>query len=113
MDDNRVTARKTLEAQLIDRAMKDEEFRQALVRDPKAVFAREFDITMPEHIHVQVLEERPGTAYLVLPQAVASVGAELSDAELESVAGGWSEDTGECGHSCDWGTCVDTCGCYG
>jgi hypothetical protein len=114
MDENRVTARKRLEAQLIDRAMKDELFREELVRDPKGVFARELGITVPEHINVEVVEERPTTVYLVLPPTPASAGAELSDQELEAVAGGgWSEDTGECGHSCDWGTCVDTCGCYG
>ncbi len=39
MDDNRVTIRQRLEAQLIDRAMKDAAFREELVRDPKGVFA--------------------------------------------------------------------------
>jgi hypothetical protein len=67
-----------------------------LVRDPKGVFARELGITIPENIHARVLEERPAQVYLVLPQAPASAGAELSDTELEAVAGGgWSETT-EC-----------------
>ncbi len=86
MDDNRVTARKTLEAELIDRAMKDNGFRQELVRDPKAVFAREFGITMPEHLTINVLEEGPTTVYLVLPPSPASRGGELADADLETTA---------------------------
>ena len=82
--------RKQLEAQLISRALEDAAFRQELVSDPKAVFPRELGLTMPEHITVQVLEESPSTVYIVLPQAVAAMGAELSDAELEAVAGGWT-----------------------
>ena len=48
MDDKQVTARKTLEAQLIDRAMKDAAFREQLLRDPKAVFARALGIEVLE-----------------------------------------------------------------
>ena len=88
MDENPVTTRRALEAQLIDRAMKDETFRQELVRDPKGVFERELSIRIPEHITVQVLEESPTTVYLVLPPPVDSAGTEVPDAELEAVAGG-------------------------
>ncbi len=104
MDDNTMSNRQRLEAQLIDRAMKDDGFRQELVRDPKAVFEREFGIRTPEHLTVEVLEERPTTVYLVLPQAPARVGTELSDAELEAVAGGWSAETAECG-TCEVTAC--------
>ncbi len=107
MDENRVTARKRLEAQLIDRAMKDELFREELVRDPKGVFARELGITVPEHINVEVVEERPTTVYLVLPPTPASAGAELSDQELEAVAGGgWSASTAECGSCAETDCCM-------
>ena len=114
MDENTINARKQLEAQLIDRALKDETFRQELVRDPKGVFTRELGITMPEQIQVQVLEESPTTVYLVLPRSVASAGTELSDADLEAVAGGWTEvtacDVGTCGGASCGATCADyTC----
>ena len=36
MDENPVTTRKQLEAQMIDRAMQDETFRQELLGDPRA-----------------------------------------------------------------------------
>ena len=88
MDESKMNARQTLEAQLIDRAMKDETFRQELLRDPKGVVARELGIQMPENIDVQVLQESPSTVYLVVPRPVQSADAELSDKELEAVVGG-------------------------
>ncbi len=68
MDEKPGNARKALEAQLIDRAMKDETFRQELLHDPKGVFERELGIRLPEHVTVQVLEESPSTVHLVLPR---------------------------------------------
>ena len=53
---------------------------------------------------MQVLEESPSTVYLVLPPPVPGAGAELSDADLEAVAGGWTEFT-----ACDVNTCLGTC----
>ncbi len=88
MDENAGKTRTQLEAQVIDRAMKDEAFREELVRDPKGVFARELGMNMPEHIQVQVLEESPTTVYLVLPPPFPGASAELSDEQLETVAGG-------------------------
>ncbi len=93
MDESRMTGRKKLEAQLIDRAMKDATFRQELLRDPKGVFARELNIPIPEHITVQVVEESPNHVYLVLPRGLVSAGAELADTELEEVAGGFTPAT--------------------
>jgi hypothetical protein len=106
MDENTLSTRHRLEAQLIEHAMKDKAFREELVRDPKGVFARELGITMPATIDVLVLEESPSTVYLVLPHPPARVGAELSDEELETVAGGWSE-----ANCMDSFSCGETCGC--
>ena len=103
MDENAGKTRQRLEARLINRALKDDTFREELVRDPRAVFARELGIQMPEHIQVQVLEESPSTVYLVLPQRLPGAGTEFSDADLEAVAGGYN--------SSDYFTCpaVATC----
>jgi hypothetical protein len=41
-------------------------------------------------VEIQVVEETPTTAYLVLPAGPVRAGQELSDQELEAVAGGWT-----------------------
>lgn len=52
---------------------------------------------IPSNIAVEVVEETPTKVYLVLPPAAAARGQELSDEELEAVAGGWTGPTECCG----------------
>lgn len=82
--------------QIIARAMKDENFRQQLLANPRAVLERELGIALPQDVSVQVYEDTPTTIHLVLP-AKPQGGAvqELSDAELETIAGG-AGGTGDC-----------------
>jgi hypothetical protein len=85
-------SRKQSEAQVITRAQQDSAFRQELLSDPKGVIAREMGVTLPDSVNVEVVEETASKVYLVLPPQAASTGSQLSDAELENVAGGWSID---------------------
>lgn len=78
--------RKEIEEQIITRAWQDESFKQELLSNPKAAFEKE-GIPLPEGIEVRVAEESPNTFYLVLP-VKPSEAAELSESDLESVAGG-------------------------
>src|SRR5688572_5274273 len=85
--------RHEIEAELIERAAKDEAFRRALVDDPRGTLEREVGVRVPEGISLTVREESPTTLYLVLPSAPRREGGELSDTELEGVAGGCSLET--------------------
>jgi hypothetical protein len=69
------------------RALKDPTFRQQILNNPKAVLAREYNLQLPDHITVHVLEESPDSLTLVLPPAVEEM-QELADKDLEAVAGG-------------------------
>ena len=69
--------------------MKDEAFRQHLLRDPKQTVERELGLTLPEGVTVQIYEEAPTTLHLVLPmKPLTAQLQELSDEELKEIAGG-------------------------
>jgi hypothetical protein len=84
--------RKKIEQQLIEKAMKDTSFRHQLLVNPKEVIEAEFGQKIPEAIQINVLEEDANTVYLILPQVVQNPEMELTEAELNAVAGGeaWS-----------------------
>jgi len=100
--------KKELEAKIIAKALKDEKFRQELIKDPKGCFEKEFGISIPGSIVINVVEEKEGEVCIVLP-AMENQEGELSEMEMESVAGGWSgadcaDDTSciACGGSCNF-----------
>lgn len=80
------TPRQEIEDALIAKAQADPAFRQALLKDAKTAIETEFGIKFPSGMEFKVLEETPMTNYLVLPPAL---NGELSDDELDAVAGGW------------------------
>jgi len=92
--------RSEMEEKIIAKAWKDESFREALLRDPKAALKQEFGYQFPPNTNVQVVEENNDTFYLVLPM---NPEAELSTGELDSVAGGFGGLSGPKPR---------TCGCY-
>lgn len=92
-------ARQGLEAQVIERAGKDPQFRDQLKQDPHGTVSRDFGVQVPQDITLEILEETPTKVYLVLPASPAQRGQELSGEELEAVAGGWSGT--DCGAACD------------
>ena len=81
--------RAELEGRLIQRSLDDQSFRQRLLEDQRATIEEELGMSLPEGVEVRVVEETAQTIYLVLPGvSSAGEGGELSDRELESVAGG-------------------------
>jgi hypothetical protein len=97
--------RAEMEWKLIQRSLEDEDLRQRLLDDPKGAIEQELGIQLPESIEVRALEESAETIYLVLPSASpVGQGVELSDEELEVVAGGdvWTPacEATECTYGC-------------
>lgn len=91
--------RAEMERTLVQRSLEDEDFRQRLLDDPKATVEQELGTQLPEGVEVRVVEESADTIYLVLPSTSPLGQGEISDEELEAVAGGgetvW-EDTCSC-----------------
>lgn len=84
--------RRQAEALLVEKARTDQAFRRALLANPTATIAREFNIDFPTGVTMRVLEETPTELYLVLP--LEPTVATLSDRELESVVGGTLDQEG-------------------
>jgi hypothetical protein len=74
-------------SEILARGAGEPEFRARLLNDPAAVLRDEFGMQIPPSYRVQFIEKADGVdALIVLPDPEAS--DELSDAELEDVAGG-------------------------
>jgi hypothetical protein len=82
--------REQMERRLVERSLQDDAFRQHLLADPKVAVEEELATRLPEEVQVRVVEETAQTIYLVLPFAspLGGEGGELSDRDLEAVAGG-------------------------
>jgi hypothetical protein len=71
---------------VLARSATDMEFRQKLVSEPRAAFSEYTGREVPESFNVAFVENQ-ADATIVLPNAIDSE-AELSEQELEAVAGG-------------------------
>ena len=94
--------RTAMEQRIVQRSLEDDAFRQQLLADPRAAVEQELGSQLPSGIRVQVVEETADTVFLVIPlssQAGENEG-ELSDSELESVAGGWDHQLGTGYNTC-------------
>jgi hypothetical protein len=80
-------SRHDLEAKLVKRCWEDESFRKEFTADPTATFVKYLKVPPASLPRIAVHQETPGSWHIVLPAKPANT-SELSDAELEKVAGG-------------------------
>lgn len=87
-------------------ASKNPEYRQALLEKPREVVGAQLGTTIPPSVQVKVVEEKPNEFYVVIPY-MAKEGEELSDADLEQVAGGFKDYKCEVKASLGMGTRIE------
>jgi hypothetical protein len=74
-------------------AVENPKYREALIKDPKAIIEKQLNTSLG-NVKVKAVVDTADTTYVVIPH-VAGEG-ELSDADLEKVAGGKQDIKAEC-----------------
>ena len=69
--------------QIVERSSLDEEFRKALLADPKSTICEELGITIPESMTIQVHESDMQTVHLALPP-----DPNITEEQLEAISAG-------------------------
>jgi hypothetical protein len=74
-----------LNEQIAKRASEKEDFRAALLSDPKKALENEFGVVIPDTLKIEVHLETKNTLHLIVPEQDT---LELTDDQLDQVAGG-------------------------
>ena len=79
--------KRDLEVALVEKCWKDPEFKKQILADPKGMLERHIGTKLPGDLKIFVHEENAETLHFSLPPAPTNA-TELSDEDLEKVAGG-------------------------
>ena len=84
-----ITRRLERDEQVLSRALGDADFRKELIESPRASLSSLYGVAIPENADIRVFEESSNSHYVVIPPDLTRMTEELTDAQLEAVAGGW------------------------
>jgi hypothetical protein len=87
MDQMSSFSRHDFEAKIVKRSWEDEDFRREFTSDPAGAFVKYLNAPPASLPEITVHQEEPGSWHIVLPQKPLNAN-ELSDQDLEKVAGG-------------------------
>lgn len=76
-----------IQTALSRKSLSDADFRKRLLSDPRAVFAEFLGSELPPGVQIQVHQDTAKSMHLVLPPQLPAT-SELTDEELERIAGG-------------------------
>jgi hypothetical protein len=89
MSNDIIVSRKDVREALVRTTLKDKSFRESLVANPKLAVERALGTNLPENMDVVVLQDSDDKMFIVLPMLLSFETGDLSDAELEKIAGGF------------------------
>ncbi|KUO78714.1 MAG: hypothetical protein APF81_20170 [Desulfosporosinus sp. BRH_c37] len=78
-----------LNEKIAKRAIEKEEFRAALLSNPKKALENEFGVIIPDNLQIKIHQETKNTLHLIVPELDT---LELTDDQLNQVAGGFSSN---------------------
>jgi hypothetical protein len=87
MSETSPLTRSEIGAIIAQKAWKDETFHREVLADPSKVYEKHLGRPLPPGMTIKIIEDTPNTVHFVIPARPPAPG-ELSDAELEGVAGG-------------------------
>ena len=79
--------RQEIESLIVARAWKDASFKKEFINDPKGTIQKYSGQSLPGNVNIIAHEEDANTMHITIPQPPRNVD-ELSDQDLERVAGG-------------------------
>jgi hypothetical protein len=85
--DAQAATRRDLETALIEKCWKDPDFKKQVMSDPKGMLERHTGQKLPTQLKIVIHEEDANTVHFSIPPAPSNL-TELSDLDLEKVAGG-------------------------
>lgn len=85
---NSEKTRQSIEQEIRVKSLKDTEFRQQLLADPKSAIEAAMGINIPENLEIKVMEESASHLILTVPPALPENTNDLSEEQLQAVAGG-------------------------
>jgi hypothetical protein len=80
--------RRAIEEKIVALAWKDDGFRKAFLADPKKQFEERLGVRLPAELKMTAWQEDENSLHFVIPAAPKINLSELSDEDLEKVAGG-------------------------
>lgn len=86
---------------IIEKALRDPNFKKKLIQDPKKAIQEAFKVTLPADFKLEILEESEKKKYLVIPHVPA--GTEVSEKYLESISAGAEGGTRASTYCCKTG----------
>ena len=86
--------RQQLEQRIIEKAIKDDDFRNKLKDNPKVTVEEALGVKLPDGLNIHVSQEGPNDIYISLPAQSEKLNeGELTGEQLAGVSGGWCNDS--------------------